>query len=133
MPLFALSAAAFLAARCILHIGPRKTGAASLQRALVQFSQELQPGGFWLPPALPDPQRGAKNVANIGKQLKHNSTGGAWPASKGWLKTNPTNVIAGSETFDALTPAQTKPLAAVLAPYEVAAVLGYRPFYDFPP
>jgi hypothetical protein len=79
-----------------LHLGPHKTGSATLQMNLLNCQQESCQDGFFLPGAIPGLFPGDKSLANIAFSLQgHDEHANAktWPAFHAFL--NRTN---GHET-----------------------------------
>ena len=132
--------------RCILHVGPHKTGSTTLQVMLFTLASTLQKDNWHQPSGLPCPPRTEhgqnqcfhdhKNQANLASFLwapSPNTTEPVWRAFERWVQAaaaNGENIVLSSENFDSFT-VNISLLARVLAPFSVTVVIGYRPFFEW--
>ena len=132
--------------RCILHVGPHKTGSTTLQAMLFTLASTLQKDNWHQPSGLPCPPRTEhgqnqcfhdhKNQANLASFLwapSPNTTEPVWRAFERWVQAAAAkgeNIVLSSEGFDRFT-VNISLLARVLAPFSVTVVIGYRPFFEW--
>ena len=132
--------------RCILHVGPHKTGSTTLQVMLYTLASTLQKDNWHQPSRLPCPPIESpcfpqsrfphKNQANLAFFLqKHtpNTAEPVWRAFERWVQAAAAkgeNIVLSSEEFDRFT-VNISLLARVLAPFSVTVVIGYRPFFEW--
>ena len=85
--------------KCILHIGPHKTGSTSLQSMICAYEKELNQDGFVLPQGMRSEhvkKHGrkhygcAKNMANVALDLRANYTGPWHDITTTWKGRQPT-------------------------------------------
>ena len=130
--------------RCVLHVGPHKTGSTSLQHLILGAVAEgtLLADRFRWPPHLPGKFSKGKNIANLAFEL-HGATsaaaaaanpGSALSAFKGWAAERATHpdggIVLSSEEFDN-PKLEIGLLAAALRGFTTTVVVGWRPFYSY--
>lgn len=124
--------------KCLLHVGPHKTGTTTLQSALQAHANLLQQDGWH------QPQRqqfsatypGAKHFANVGLFLQGdnpNSKAPVWQHFLSWIRARVRaneSIVLSSETLGKASVNRSL-LASVLAPFKTTVVVGYRIFFDW--
>ena len=130
--------------RCVLHVGPHKTGTTSLQHLIHGAIEEgtLLADGFLWPPHLPGHSSGVKNIANLANELNGPAAaaaaaadpGSALSVFKGWAAERATHphggILLSAEAFDR-PDSQIGVLAAALRGFRTTVVVGWRPFYSY--
>lgn len=124
--------------KCILHVGPHKTGTTSLQSMLVKNAEMLQQDRWFQPPDLPGRPPGEKNLASLAfflQQETPNTTEPVWQAFMSWVQEkarNKENIVLASEEFDRDS-LNISLLASVLIPFNTTVVINYRHFLEWVP
>lgn len=128
--------------RCVLHVGPHKTGSTTLQQALGRDSTRLMmlsSDGWQYPLTLPGPFAfgDVKNPANLALYLRgfKDADPLVWPTFERWLADRSEaqeNVLITSEEFDD-SDVNISLLAAALRPFATTVVMSHRPFYSWLP
>jgi hypothetical protein len=116
----------------VLHVGPHKTGSTTLQKKLLNYEQELNQDGFFLPGAIPGLHSAYKSLANIAFSLQgynRHTKAKTWPAFHAFLnRSNGHNIILSSEEFDRPS-VNISRLASLLESRRVQVVIVYRRLY----
>jgi hypothetical protein len=124
--------------RCVLHVGPPKTGTTTLQESFIRLRSKLVLDN-WQQPQLPGRHVFPKNAANLAFFLQQrtstsNQTDRAvWQAFESWLERQAAqgaHVLISAEGLSSAAVNITL-LAAALRPFSTHIVLGYRPYYSW--
>ena len=132
--------------RCVLHVGPHKTGTSSVQDALSLHTALLlkdgwhQPGGNQIASYGKHNSMGPKNLANLAFFLRRppraiNTSEPVWRSFETWIQKHAANsrdvVLSAEELSRPSVGNNIELLASVLSPFRTTIVVGYRPFYEF--
>lgn len=117
--------------KCILHVGPHKTGTTSLQGMLAKHAVMLQDDGWHQPPAKLYDGCPVKNLWAVALSLEEGTKHPpVWQDFVSWVQAranNKENIVLSSEMFDKES-LDIPRLAKVLAPFRTTVVIGDRPF-----
>jgi len=129
--------------KCLLHVGPHKTGTTTLQWALYTHANLLRQDG-WHQPSKDQFSRlkfsgknlGHKQFANVAfflQQDRPNASVSVWQRFQGWISARVRaneSIVLSSEELDRSSVNRSL-LASVLAPFKTTVVIGYRIFFDW--
>jgi len=129
--------------RCLLHVGPYKTGTTTLQTALYMHEKILERDGWHQPRDLGKQllgPKGHKAFATVGSffagllppnATEPNATVGEM--FRRWISTRASrheNIVLSTETLS-LASVNTSLLASFLTRFDTTVVIGYRLFFDW--
>lgn len=124
--------------KCLLHVGPHKTGTTTLQTALYRHADLLSKDGWHQPSKDRFSQecQGPKQFGCISfflQQDQPNVTAPVWQSFQAWIRKRVRrneSIVLSSEELDRQSVNRSL-LASVLAPFKTTVVVGYRIFFDW--